>query len=501
MEKDLLKKIKDLQEIQADQSWKESRRDLLMTQIQAQVGNAGQKGIWASLVSRQLGVFTQLRTYKMIFKHTGVMAMIVALALGSGVYGVYAAEKSLPGDILYNVKRTKERVRVSLTPSEEKKAKLHIEFASKRIQEIDVLKAQPIDSEKKVNKITVAVTEFKEDVREAKEVLSKAERKSKEPHTIIEVADLIGDKAEQFTEYLDKNVDKDVEVKKAKKQQPQLALTVKEAIKASKDVSNEAVNVLVKQKDKEGVADDVKEKIKTKVIQKIEKAQVEIDEVAEEVLYDITPTDQKEVAQVELVEQDTTEATSEQESEKEKQVEVSKENNQENSEEVNVKQLPENSEEQETQGDAQEEPKKSLTAQTVEEVKKVIEEEPKKADVLLDEATRLAQEGNLSEALEKVQATQSLVEEIKDKVEDIVKSDEVENEQVVQENTSLEEDAEDIADSNSENNLPKEENSVEGASDETQSQEEEGSQEQEPQQLEEKQVQSQIKEPLVTEAQ
>jgi hypothetical protein len=65
------------------------------------------------------------------------MASLVAVALLLGsVVGASAA--SVPGDVLYPVKRTAEQVRLALTPAGQQ-VDLHLEFAQQRLQELSVL--------------------------------------------------------------------------------------------------------------------------------------------------------------------------------------------------------------------------------------------------------------------------------------------------------------------------------------------------------------------------
>lgn len=441
MKKDLPGKIKELRSICPSQEWRESHKDLLMTQIRSQVIEARQKGLWYSFVAQKLALFKSFNTYKMLFKQSGIIAMIAMLILGSGVYGVYAAEQSLPGELLYNVKRTKERVRVSFSTSDEKRAQLHIEFAGRRIEEINTLKAQPIDTSKKVKSITVAVTNYKEEIAEAKNKLYKAEHTVKEPAKIIEVANLLDDKVEEYGDYLDKNVKNATEVKTASTASPQVAEEVNDAIKVSKEVAHDAVTVLIKQSSKDGIEADVKEKVKTKVLKKIERTQADVDEAAENLLEDIVKKDKSNILpeeeQIETAEDaqliDNKNTLNETSAPTENQVVEKIEN-----EEPDTTSISEaNPDNVDTLDGVQPNPneakvvegssavmEKSLKPETVIEVQKVITEEPKKVENLLNEAQQLVAEGNLSGALEKVQASQSLVEEIKVRVQDIVKQDE-----------------------------------------------------------------------------
>jgi len=73
--------------------------------------------------------------------------VLVLLLVGSGT--VLASSNSLPGQPLYPVKTTVEKVRLKLTPSDADKAKLHAKFAERRVKEMVAMekrkKAQEVD--------------------------------------------------------------------------------------------------------------------------------------------------------------------------------------------------------------------------------------------------------------------------------------------------------------------------------------------------------------------
>ena len=66
-----------------------------------------------------------------------VAALLVVLLTGGGV--VYAPGGALPGDSLYPVKTTVEAVRLAVAPSEAQAVALRLEFADRRLEEVDAL--------------------------------------------------------------------------------------------------------------------------------------------------------------------------------------------------------------------------------------------------------------------------------------------------------------------------------------------------------------------------
>ena len=67
-------------------------------------------------------------------------AMVIIFLLGAmGVGAVYASSESLPGESLYPVKLAGERIRLALALSESRAARLHMRFASERLEEAAAL--------------------------------------------------------------------------------------------------------------------------------------------------------------------------------------------------------------------------------------------------------------------------------------------------------------------------------------------------------------------------
>lgn len=65
-----------------------------------------------------------------------VAAIIISALLITGGTTAYAAQESLPDSALYPVKLTTEKAHLAFTPSDAGKAKLHIAFAERRVQEM-----------------------------------------------------------------------------------------------------------------------------------------------------------------------------------------------------------------------------------------------------------------------------------------------------------------------------------------------------------------------------
>jgi hypothetical protein len=80
------------------------------------------------------------------------MASLIAVTLLLGTTMI-ASASSVPGDVLYPVKRATEQVRLALTP-EERQVDLHLEFARQRLQEMNILQTRGEVSEELLAEIS-----------------------------------------------------------------------------------------------------------------------------------------------------------------------------------------------------------------------------------------------------------------------------------------------------------------------------------------------------------
>ena len=97
----------------------------------AQAPPTGLSSLWSSLVS----LFTQKR-----FAYQFAIATFLLIFLVVSTSGVaFASQWTIPGDTLYPVKTSLERVQLALSLSEARRAQLHIAFAERRLVEIQSL--------------------------------------------------------------------------------------------------------------------------------------------------------------------------------------------------------------------------------------------------------------------------------------------------------------------------------------------------------------------------
>ncbi|MFA5076236.1 MAG: DUF5667 domain-containing protein [Patescibacteria group bacterium] len=134
----LIKRIKELKTGQPNPEWVGKNRDILLSVIKAQRGadlqifsKAGANFTWQAV--------TLFFPSRLAAKVTAAIFVMFVLVFGSSITTVWA-DRSLPGDILYPVKLTTERMQVALTMADQDKANLEVEFAGRRLEEFKKVK-------------------------------------------------------------------------------------------------------------------------------------------------------------------------------------------------------------------------------------------------------------------------------------------------------------------------------------------------------------------------
>lgn len=194
MSADLMKKIKGLKRIEARTEWKNSNREFLMSEIKNTMPAANEtREKWAMELSK---IVFPWKVMKLAARPVLALVSVFALVLGSGL-SVSASQLALPGDALYGLKIASEKVQVALTFDKKESAKIHVELAGKRINEIKRIKENTDSDEKKVQKINVAMDKFKEEISTVQNKLENLKNESS-AETTIEVAQIVDNKTTEY---------------------------------------------------------------------------------------------------------------------------------------------------------------------------------------------------------------------------------------------------------------------------------------------------------------
>lgn len=167
-----------------------------------------------------------------------VGASVFALIFGGWVTTVNASFDSLPGDALYPVKLATERMQLTIASSSSRRARLHAEFASRRLQEAGELSLSSRPDREA--QLKVAVSGFTQEMVSAKEQLSAAGEDS--PDDAVDLAVILDQKADEYQALLGQSPSSEPSVKQE----------VADAQAAVDQVNTTAVETLVSAQEQHG---------------------------------------------------------------------------------------------------------------------------------------------------------------------------------------------------------------------------------------------------------
>lgn len=187
----------------------------------------------------------------------GLSAFVIMIGGWAGM--VSASFDTVPGDALYPVKIANERAQLVMTLSGEKKVKLHVEFASRRLDEVITL-ASVVDDGERDEQVKVAIESFTKEIEAASQQIDE-----------IKVDDL--DAAAELAKMMDRKVDEyEAAIKTSETElatEENLA-NVGEAKDAMDSADNKAVEVLVESHETaqaEETADDLENRFQKDLVE------------------------------------------------------------------------------------------------------------------------------------------------------------------------------------------------------------------------------------------
>ncbi|MFA5187864.1 MAG: DUF5667 domain-containing protein [Patescibacteria group bacterium] len=246
--RDLLKQINNLKKtIKPDSAWQKANREILLSQIKSQT---------SAEFSYSHKIMLQ-NLFLAVYKPVGSMILICSVLFGAWIASVGATKNSQPGDLLYGLKLTAERMQVNLTMNDEKRTNLEIAFAERRLDEIKQTTAKDGSNKNKKN-LEVTLKNFQESINNVKSNLAKLEATDKQ--AALKVADLIDEKTKSYVGILKDQQD----------QNPQFVASenAEQAISDSKATGNKALSVILEEFEagNSGLkVDDLRQKINTRI--------------------------------------------------------------------------------------------------------------------------------------------------------------------------------------------------------------------------------------------
>jgi hypothetical protein len=194
----VIEQLKELKSIKPRPQWVESQRDLLLSQITRQntaIDSSSSYNYWLLFKSILPSGFI-----KFIARPVGILSALAVIVFGTGAFGVNASKSSLPGDFLYPVKLTSEKVTVGLASSGQEKAKAHVTIAEERVREIEAIVKVEQSANTKKDKVKIAVDGLKKEMESVKRELGVAQDIGKSSKNLVTTAKEVDAKIEQITD-------------------------------------------------------------------------------------------------------------------------------------------------------------------------------------------------------------------------------------------------------------------------------------------------------------
>jgi len=159
-DREIIRKIQQLKEIQPSQEWLDLTRQKLLSRTV----------LWTE--PKELSLRDFLMGYLGYFKLAAVMAGALVLLIGGPWLVVKASQPSLPGEMLYSIKKATERIQAGVA-SDESKAQLQVEFAGRRLEELTKINEDSLSPEEKTEKVEQVVSDFQDNLAGASLHVSK----------------------------------------------------------------------------------------------------------------------------------------------------------------------------------------------------------------------------------------------------------------------------------------------------------------------------------------
>lgn len=238
-QKELIAQLKQLKGLEVggrpQEAWVARNREVLMSQVNPVASENTDKYLLGEKIY-YFRYFTQ--AFRQAFRPVVTAAGLIIVFLGYTAMSSVASA-SLPGDMLYPIKTTGEKVQLSLTFDDDKKVELKMNFVSRRADEMQQLAKKPDSSQDKAEKISQTAKQISEGVNDIKQDLGKmASSPSPESVKVAKQVDEKTLKVEQ--DMVNVHASLPAEVKKG------VANEIKEAISKTEDAGTDALAVMAK---------------------------------------------------------------------------------------------------------------------------------------------------------------------------------------------------------------------------------------------------------------
>jgi len=175
-ERELIAKLKELRQIKPSQDWAFLAKEQIL----------GGEEKYQNPLSVVLSIF------QVIFAKPAYAVMAVVFVF-VGLFGTFTfAQNSLPGDMLFSIKKISEKAQITFA-SEEELPRIQMELVSKRLEELT-----KVAKENRIKNLPSAINETKASISEVNKSLAK----SSSPEEVKKIVDQIEEKAQVISQTL-----------------------------------------------------------------------------------------------------------------------------------------------------------------------------------------------------------------------------------------------------------------------------------------------------------
>lgn len=195
--KSIKSEMQKLSAIAPDSEWKNRNQQALLNELNIEeVSSRKTSSVVRPLISSFFnGIFSGIT-----WRPVGVISVLLAVVIaGPGLAAVNAARASLPGDTLYTVKRTLERVELQLAFTEESKTEAKLNHLGNRLTELQRITQEEPPSPQREEKIVMALAELK---KESSDVQERLKTLDKDDQDIVKLAKAIDEKTSGYKDSL-----------------------------------------------------------------------------------------------------------------------------------------------------------------------------------------------------------------------------------------------------------------------------------------------------------
>lgn len=264
--------------VSADLGWKNQTQAELLSQLNIQDAPQLNKILLARHVFSSF-----LRDYAALLSKKTMAAAVILLVLivGPGLATVSAARASLPGDMLYPVKRKLENVQISLTFAPKNKAKAEMILVANRLHELYRITIEQSPGDEREGKIDIVLDELKKNTSGVQISLAAVQAESgAQDEDVVELAKNLEEQALDYKNTLIAIADSMDE-----NSAEEASADIEQALIVVQDVAIGALDILVKNHEDKGdeATDEDAEELNSRIQNQLDSTKEIIESLADRV--------------------------------------------------------------------------------------------------------------------------------------------------------------------------------------------------------------------------